>query len=541
MAFPSNNIFQWVGARAADLYTRLSIRWLRGALPKSFERLSLGQESVPAFTRAIRDSATTLTSLTLTADACYRLMHCTADEAAAFTEAVQALCGPVQVTITGAHTDLEDPVLPDFPNIPMPSIFPRLNGSNCVLGAARILLQGASIASVQLPPISLFNCNARTQSYWGMLMDVFSNPSARLRLSDLLLDLSVLDAQVTDKFAIRDMTGDEMRSAFALLTAQLSRHAVSTLCMYIGAGTFIESLHYLQAWSVQHLRIMDTFNSNLDVEDNATMGIHVANNLGIRSLEVYQGETRYCPLSDLDGSFDTFIGVAMDNPEHEFPDGVRLFRRGCASQPAKLTCLWLDDRLSRLRLGRALVLDLHDVKWQCSTIHAVNQALANNPDVRHLKLTVLLLSDPTYQEHPPQVGWLDLPPHVTSLYVTVDSVTYIRLFVNASLLGLDDLAITFTDASYVSCTLGLNSIMYRVLHGATNLRRLRLSCHATFNSVKQIIHVMNWALPPACEVKLTVFATDDAAWAPLILAQVVWDVEIHPNLGSYIAKRTLDC
>ena len=470
-----------MGTRESGLAARTSIRSvfadLMEAVPASFIELSVDRETVAELTEALRASGSTLTALVLSADACYRIARCTPEEAEGIGEAIRALALPVRVTITGAVTSLlENPSLdPAGESLWMPLIFPDLNASNEVIRTARLLLRNAPIASVLLPPLDIFSFNLRVQAGWDLLLDLFSADPQRLRCSDMLFNLCSLDAEITaiEEDDPVDLTVDGVKANMRRLFDALFRHDVATLCIYADNGDFVLPPSYLRTMRVSRLQIKETSEVSFDRPQLVSYATFIANNLHIREVELYRQAMR--DFDDGEAPF-AFVRAMLGNGEHEFPGGVVLF--SCEYDDAPPSTQPLDEVLGRLRLGARLCLDLKNVKWEYSTIQAIERALVSNPDVRHLGLTVLSLLSYV----PKTEAAFCVPPHVTSASLHVHPWSFQLLFERgASLPGLEVLEVDFTDHYFHNFVMQ-DGALASVLQGAPKLRRLVLSLSGTFVS-----------------------------------------------------------
>ena len=535
-----------VGPHVTELRDRMSIHLvspsLRKTVPTSFIELSVDRGSVTEITKALRASRETLTTLVLSANACHTVKHCAPDEALRLEEALRTLVRPVSVTIASAVRSAENPHYdPSNCDSWMPSIFPSVNASESVICTAVLLLRCDNVASVRLPPLDLFALNLTVQSRWDLLRSLLASDPARLNFSDLLLDFysiyaqrgTVEDPEDNEDAVDLDVTLDSFDADARRLVEALSRHAVATLSIYVDNDGFVLPPRFLRTMRISRLLIKETSEVQLDSPDFVEYATWIADNLSIRGVGLY----RQGILDEAAAPF-AFACAMLGNDAHAWPDGVTLF--SCQHEPVPPSSRPLDATLGRLRLGTRMCLDLPNVAWEYSTILAVKRALARNPGVRHLQLTVLTVLNGVPNDAPVRAPTaLPLPPNVTSVDFHMHPWSFNILFRrSAPLPGLEVLNVDLTD-NVRHCGVSDKGSIARILRGAPRLRQLALSLTAGRSFAESCVSLILRAAPPSCRaVKLTVHTRDDdVSWKPEVDAlvrgsdrHIDWSLNFYPNM-----------
>ena len=449
------------------------------------ENISVDREPVASLIPALRASRASLLTLDLSADACYNIAHATHQQAADLSAALIALARPVHVAITGACTSYKPSWTTynsDAMSVGIPLCVVSLtNGVEWVVRVTVFLLQCSGVASVTLPPLTVFAHNFKLRRSWDLMMAMFSRARPRLRCGEVTLDLynynsALISVNDCDVHESKDMTAVEMVVRYNQLIHVLAQQPVPMLTLYVDQN--IDHPRFLQTMPITRLRIVAVaFEVNMDSLEEAA-GC-AALNLGIRGLFVFCRQ-----FSEVAGNRFAFLRSLLGIADHVWSDGVHLFSGEHTAQP--LATSPLDEALGKLRVGEHLCLDLLNVEWQPSTLRAVQLALERNVGVRRLQLSVLHLATGT-----PSV--LDLPPHVTSadLHMSLRAVNLI-FGGSASLPGLELLTLTLW------CADGEEPRDFAgFLRGAPKLQQLALSLNGYWHPERLVRAIADGA-PPTC-------------------------------------------
>ena len=432
--------------------TVTSLRWRmylnrlnRGDLNLTFTSLVLDDEPLSYVVDAMKASRTSLRSLTLTARTCALVEAGTESDKRDFSRAVTALTGPVAVTVEAINLMAAHPFL-------------SFERTVTVFTVAGRLLEGANVSHVNIPPVTLASWE---ESYGSLAEDKLIPamiPYTRV-LSDPRAKMS--DAYYYGRHALGSYEGDTERD-------EESRLLLFTTFFRALSEKPISRWHFVNqrvhgGMELKHL----TFDSDDGAQNECAQAIsdRIATLRSLRvSVDVYDSET--------------FFATLFSHAKHGYPDGVNVLMRNSV-HPNTMQHITpssvFDDAFRNIRAGKELVMRLELVRWEPSTLGALEVALTHSPELRRVQLYLWDYAPARYAPSAERGIVLTLPAHITSAEFEFESRIWPSLFAGAAFAGLTALTLTFARAfNFIHAIEELRPCLICAVDGAPALRQLIL-------------------------------------------------------------------
>ena len=438
----------------------------RNIFDHPFTTLSVDDEPLGVVLEALEASRLTLRSFALTLRTCVSLEEGTDEVNDRFNACVLGLVGPVSAVVS---LDVAGPA-PEFL---------AFQHSASVFRVAQRLLGGAGVATVALPPVTILDADEFDTHSDMPLLDAYMSvlSDARVRLGDVCVG-SVHMTGSEDEDNSDEAVDARYERQQAVHQALFARPTRRLQCV---------DLNFSQPVLAGHISIVseDTFDD---------VALAIAQSVNIQSVDVN------LPFENLHLPFEqavvrTFMENVFSNEAHVFSEGVRLRVKAFLSFVAASSLF--DTVFRRIRAGRELVLDL-PIRWEPSTVLALQHALDNSPALQHVELRLEQCDAPSPASVP-----LAFPPHVTSASLAFAGRVHASLLVGASFPGITELVVTVAPTFGAASTAAFRGLVrgaVGAMRGAPGLRHVTLNVEGSTRGLATrvgAIRGIDVSFPPA--------------------------------------------